>query len=213
MTKLSTLDLGGLKLELREPLEVSRARQRPGEQEYRGSVRRPLDRADLRRQLTLGGFRIFTDHGQDGGSFSFVAERQSTIVTLNFWGPPFAETYGLFAHAQNSAAYPQLKTKRGIFSWRGARWPAYFKDGKIAGDDDDGFFVEAEVEDAADTIERYRSWAEAEGFEIEEPLNSWEEEPDLFVEVGLRFRSDRFFVRLEVTGTWLMLYLRPERRA
>ncbi|MBZ0230899.1 MAG: hypothetical protein K8M05_00985 [Deltaproteobacteria bacterium] len=209
----STLRIAGFDLRLDVTVTLELARERPGEQEYSGTTRGQPDARALRSQLVAAGFTMLTDNvaleaysGPGAGAFALVAHRHATDVTINFSGAPWKVIY---VNALDHEAVPEVDVKDGLFTWGGAAWPAFFAAGRITSDTPDAFIVEADVDEGRAAIERYRAWAIERGFELEDPPNAWEDEPDLQLGLVLRFRDARFQVHVSHEDRRLTLFLAP----
>lgn len=199
--EMQTVRFPGLELQLESELTVSSSRSRPGESEITGTI--PIaDRQALCAQLVAAGFQILEDRG-NASTFSLLATRGHETVTINA-----AEAWGMFYAAwTNRDLFPAVHIVDGYFAWDDRAWPAYFDDGVLAAENDDSIAIEARISDPDAVLAWYRTWARAEGFEIEDPQRPWDDEPDVRVPDGLRFRSARYTATLEVDGDELMLFL------
>lgn len=191
-------------LTLPATLELRSTRVGAGEHEITAILDRGLHPRVLHEQLAAAGFELLAGYGSSAG-FSLTAARADTTVYMTFSGPP---QRFLYVCASSPAAHADLALGEDCFTWDDVRWPAYFLDGKLACvPSDDETYITARVHPEQDLVERYRAWALRSGFEVEEPLNAWEDEPDLRVARGLRFRAARFVARFELDGELVMLYI------
>ncbi|MBL9022460.1 MAG: hypothetical protein JNL21_09670 [Myxococcales bacterium] len=197
----------GFELDVGVAVSVSRERQRPGEQTYYAVSSGPIDAERVRAQIREAGLTMLTDDlakPRGEGPMAIVAHRGSQTLTVNFSGAPWNT---LYVSAVDHDELLLVVIESGTFRWAGRAWPAYFDAGRIESDDDGDFIVTATVDPAADPIARYRAWALESAFEIEDPLNDWEAEPDLWLERGVRFRDERFRVQADVEDGTLTLYI------
>jgi len=192
-------------------VDVSRHRQRPGEQTYYAVTGGPIDADRLKRTILDAGFRLLTDEaarpengGPLAGAVAIVASLDSRTLTVNFSGAPWNT---LYVSGIDYDALPLVTIRHGSFRWADRDWPAYFEAGRIESDDDDDFLVTAPVDPTADPIAKYREWALESGFEVETPPNDWEAEPDMMFERGARFQDARFRVQVDVEDGTLTLYI------
>ncbi len=208
-----TISLFDVSLRLGVEATPTRTAQGPGEIQLGLTVADVPDRASLKEQLEAQGFTMVTDFGAQlrpktpgYGGFVLVAYRKSATVSLNFTGMPYAM---LGAYYDDPEAHAPLEVSDGAFGWRDRRWPAWFSEARVSLIDPTACVVRARIEEGA--IDRYRIWARERGFEVEDPSNAWEDEPDCFLEEGLRFRDRDALVELRVDDGALLLTLRDRR--
>jgi hypothetical protein len=199
--------VGDVILELGTAVELTDDRERPGDHEVHGKTAGRPDVAAVRAQVDAAAFELVTDQfAPANGAFSLVGVRGPAILTINFSGAPWNV---VFANLLDQDAMPDLEVSDGGFAWGGVVWPAYFESATLVSDRPDAFLIESQVHDPLATVERYRAWACAQGFDIEGPLNAWEAEPDMALANGLRFRGATFQAQVGVDGDRLTLFLTP----